>query len=55
MPKDVLFEELFMVLLEDQVALQFLLEHGLYQKDPYLLDADDSLPDACVVLDYRIE
>lgn len=51
----VLFEELFVNLLKDQVSLKFLLKNRLDQEHPDLLNANDSLSHTGVVLNNSVE
>jgi len=55
MSEYILLEELFVELFENEVALEFLLEDGLNEEDPDLLNADDGLSHASVVLDDSVE
>ena len=55
MAQDVLFEELLVVLLENEVAFEFLLEYRLNKEDPNLLYANYCLSHPCVILDNGIE
>ena len=53
--QDVLLEELLVVLLENEVAFEFLLEDGFNEEDPNLFYANHCLSDPCIILDNGIE
>jgi hypothetical protein len=53
--QDVLFEELLVVLLENEVAFEFLLEDRLNEEDPDLFYANYCLSNPSIILDDGIE
>jgi len=53
--QDVLLEELLVVLLENEVAFEFLLEDRLNEEDPNLFYANYCLSNPCIILDNGIE
>ena len=55
MAQNVLFEELLVVLLENEVSFEFLLEDRLNEEDPNLFYANNCLSYPCIILDNGIE